>query len=598
MAISPLKGAINNVSVVIKIDGTPIDDSVNILSIRVDKQVNQIATAEVQLALPIGTGDDKTFLLTEKELYVPGRLIEIAIGYHSNEETVFEGLIVAQSIRGRANRESTILIKCSHKAIQLTMGRKSAYFKDKKDSDILSNIISNAGVAGEVEDTSYQHKQLVQYQSVDWDFILSRAEANGLIVYTEKDKIFVKRPLSSGTGELILTYGKDVLAFDGSLDSRFQMSNVTSKSWDMKTQDLIEGQSQDPVLSALGNLNGDKMGADISLGAADWQVTSPLEQAELKDWADAQLLRARMAAKRGTITFIGNAKPALNTLIELAGFGKRYNGEALITRVTHELAEGNWETSISYGLSPEMYYQQREINTPPAGGLLPSTQGLVNGIVKKIDADPDGEHRIQVDVPVIAKSGDGIWARLSNFYSTTSKGIFFMPEIGDEVVLGFLNNDPRHPIILGSLYSTKITPPYTADPGNKIKAIVTKNDLKIEFDDDQKILTIETPGGNRFILSDKDKSITIEDQNGNKMVTDDKGILIDSAKDITLKAAGKIDITASQNINTKSSGGDVALQGLNVKAKAQVAFSAEGSASAELKASGQTTVKGAMVMIN
>lgn len=598
MAISPLKGAINNVSVVIKIDGTPIGDSVNILSIRVDKQVNQIATAEVQLALPFDKGDDETFLLTEKELYVPGRLIEIAIGYHSNKETVFEGLIVAQSIRGRANSESTILIKCSHKAVQLTMGRKSAYFKDKKDSDILSNIISAAGLTGEVETTTYQHKQLIQYQSIDWDFILSRAEANGLIVYTEKDKILVKRPLSSGTADLILTYGKDVLAFDGSLDSRFQMSDVTGKSWDMKTQNLVEGKSQNPVLSALGNLNGDKMGADISLGAADWQVTSPLEKTELKDWADAQLLRARMAAKRGTITFIGNAKPALNTLIELAGFGKRYNGEALITRVTHELAEGNWETSISYGLSPEMYYQQREISTPPAAGLLPSTNGLANGVVKKIDADPDGEQRIQVDVPVIAQSGDGIWARLANFYSTNGKGVFFMPEIGDEVVLGFLNNDPRHPIILGSLYSSKNAPPYTADPGNKIKAIVTKNELKIEFDDDQKILTIETPGGNQFILSDKDKSITIEDQNGNKMVTDNRGISIESAKDITLKAVGKIDITANQNITTKSSGGDIALQGLNVNAKAQVAFAAEGSASAELKASGQTTVKGAMVMIN
>ena len=598
MPISPLQGAIDNVTVVVKIEGTQIDDSVSILSVRVDKQVNRIATAEVQLVLPIGTGDDKTFLLTEKELYVPGKSIEISIGYHSNEEKVFEGIIVAQSIRGRANSENTIVMKCSHKAIQLAMGRKSTYFKDKKDSDILSGIISGAGLTADVEATTYQHKQLIQYKSIDWDFILSRAEANGLIVYTEKDKVYAKKPLSSGAAELVLTYGKDVLAFDGSLESRFQMSGVTCKAWDMKTQDLIEGQSQSPTLSALGNLDGDKMGTDISLGTSDSEVTGPLEKAELKDWANAQMLKARLAAKRGSITFIGNAKPALNTLIELAGFGKRYNGDALITGVTHEVQEGNWETSISYGLSPEMYYQQREVNAPPAGGLLPSTHGLVNSTVKKIDADPDGEHRIQVDVPVIAKSGDGIWARLSNFYSTNAKGVFFMPEIGDEVVLGFLNNDPRHPIILGSLYSSKLAPPYTADPDNKIKAIVTKNELKIEFDDDQKILTIATPAGNQFILSDADKSITLKDQNGNKMVTDDKGILIDSSKDITLKAAGKIDITANQNITTKSSGGDVAIQGLNVNAKAQVAFSAQGSASAELKASGQTTVKGAMVMIN
>lgn len=598
MPISPLKGAINIVSVVVKIDGTPVDDSVSIVSVQVDKEVNRIATAEVQLALPIGTGDDSDFFLTEQDVYVPGKSIEIAIGYHTKKEKIFEGVIVGQRVKVRKNNENTILIKCSHKAVQLSMGRKSSYFKDKTDSAILSGIISAAGLTGEVDPTTYQHKQLIQYQSIDWDFILSRAATNGLIVYTEKDKVYAKKPLSSGTVDLVLTYGKDVLAFDGSLESSFQMSGVSCEAWDMKTQDLVEGHAQSPTLSALGNLSGDKMGTSISLGSSDRQVTSPLEKAELENWANAQLLRARMAAKRGSITFIGNAKPALNTLIQLAGFGKRYNGEALISRVTHEVKEGNWETSISYGLSPEMSYQQREISAPSAGGLLPATNGLINGTVKKIDADPSGEYRIQVNIPVIDPSGDGVWARLSNFYATKGTGVFFMPEIGDEVILGFLNNDPRYPIILGSLYSSKLPPPYAADPGNNIKAIVTKNELKIEFDDEQKILTIETPAGNHFKLSDKDKSITIKDQHGNRMLTDDKGISIDSVKDISLKAAGKIGIAANQNINCKSAGGDVSLQGLNVNAKAQVAFSAQGSASAELKAAGQTTVKGAMVMIN
>ena len=52
--------------------------------------------------------------------------------------------------------------------------------------------------------------------------------------------------------------------------------------------------------------------------------------------------------------------------------------------------------------------------------------------------DPDSQFRILVSVPLFDPNGEGIWARLTNFYSTNGAGIFFLPEVGDEVVLGFL----------------------------------------------------------------------------------------------------------------------------------------------------------------
>jgi uncharacterized protein (DUF2345 family) len=78
----------------------------------------------------------------------------------------------------------------------------------------------------------------------------------------------------------------------------------------------------------------------------------------------------------------------------------------------------------------------------------------------------------------------------------------------------------------------------------------------------------------------------------------DAGIALNSATDIFLKANGKIELQATTDIAVRATGGDVSLEGLNVQAKAEIAFSAEGSASAEIKAAGTTTVQGAMVMIN
>ena len=323
-----------------------------------------------------------------------------------------------------------------------------------------------------------------------------------------------------------------------------------------------------------------------------------MDKNELKAWADAHLLISRLHALTGSVTFQGSTLPKLNTIVALNGFGKRFNGDALVTSLRHYVRDGNWETTVGFGLAASWTIAQPSVSAPAAGGLLPAMHGLQNGTVKKIDEDPNGQFRIQVDVPVIEPTGKGIWARMAQFYATNGKGSFFLPEVGDEVILGFLNEDPRFPVILGMLYSSKIKAPYTPDKENAIKAIVTKNGLTLEMNDKDKVLTIKTPGNNIFTLSDKDKSITLGDQNGNKVEMTSSGISLNSPKDINIKATGSITLDATCKIEAKSSGGDISLEGLNVNAKAKIAFSAQGSASAELKASGQTTVKGAIVMIN
>lgn len=599
MPDSPFLKAGDVVSVDVLVAGKPIADSFELATIEVDRALNRVPTAKITFYLPAGDGDDRTFTISESKDYIPGQEIEIKLGYVDEKKTIFKGLIVSQGIRNLNGDVNEAVVRCSDKSVKMTLGRKSAYYQNMKDSAIIGAILGDYGLGSEVEATTYQHKQIVKYQSNDWDFIGTRAAANGLITYAEDGKVLVKKPLASGAALLELDFGRDVLNFDMNIDARFQTPSMSCKGWDMKTQAMVEGKSAEPTMNQLGNLKAKENGTKIGFADASLATTSPLEAAELKAWADAELVRSRLSQVLGTLTVVGNASPKLNTLVQLKGFGDRFNGDALVTSIRHQVRAGFWQTTIGLGLPPEPFAgTHADVSAPAAAGLLPAISGLQNGTVKKIDADPDGQHRIQVNVPVIDPAGEGIWARMAHFYATKGKGSFFLPEVGDEVILGFLNEDPRFPVILGMLYSSKITPPYTADAENKIKAIVTKNDLKIEFNDTDKILTIKTPGGNEFVLSDKDKSVTLKDQNGNKMEMNNSGITLNSAKDIVLKATGKINLQATSGISAKASGGDVGLEGLNVNAKAQVAFSAQGSAQAELKSTGQTSVKGAMVMIN
>ena len=183
---------------------------------------------------------------------------------------------------------------------------------------------------------------------------------------------------------------------------------------------------------------------------------------------------------------------------------------------------------------------------------------------------------------------EGIWARIATLDAGKGRGTFFRPEIDDEVVIGFLNEDPRYPIVLGMCHSSAKPAPEPAKDDNHHKGYVSREKLKLSFDDEKKIIGMETPAGNKLVLSEDAKGITLEDQNGNKITLDDKGIKIESIKDITLKAAK-----------------DIKVEGANVKIEAQTAFKAVGTSSAEvsgasatIKGSGTTTIKGGTVLIN
>jgi uncharacterized protein involved in type VI secretion and phage assembly len=263
------------------------------------------------------------------------------------------------------------------------------------------------------------------------------------------------------------------------------------------------------------------------------------------------------------------------------------------------LQDGEWLTELHVGKTSKPHASLIDIGGLRASGLIPALRGTQIATVKKIFEDPENNYRVLVTLPTFTGTGqeEGLWARMASTYASGASGFFFFPEIGDEVLLTFMNDDPRFPVIFGSLYSAKNKPMETPDEKNQFKSIYSKSGIHIKFDDEDKILTIETPEKNTIILDDKEKSISIQDMNKNSIVMDSSGISIKTPKDINLNADGNINLTATSNLAMKATA-DATLDGLSITQNAQTSFTAKGNASAELSASGQTTVKGAMVMIN
>jgi phage protein D len=425
MAKSPLNDRTDIVFYSVEVNGRRIDDKYHLLSCEVEKEAYKISRATLTFIIPFKASEAKAFEISERGRLTPGNAINIKLGYHDRNSSVFEGIIVHQGIEIPIERSPVLTVQCSDEAVRLTLGRNSKCFQEKKDSDIFKEVIENRRLIASVDPTDLRHKQLIQYQAIDWDFIITRAQANGLLVYYEQGMLHVKKPVVSDSCGLELTFGDDILSFKGDLESRFQMPEVTVGTWQFDEQAFQEKKSEEPSIPSHGNLNGKKLSALLGLSPYDVQSTASLENEEMQSWANATLLKARQAAMRGEVSFIGSNLPQINKTIELKGLGKRFNGNALITKVKHSLSEGRWETTVGFGLDPKWYHESRNVNTPLASGLLPAIHGLQNGIVTKIHEDPEGEHRIQVNVPVMGANGEGIWARQAMDYATEGKGLFF-----------------------------------------------------------------------------------------------------------------------------------------------------------------------------
>ena len=318
----------------------------------------------------------------------------------------------------------------------------------------------------------------------------------------------------------------------------------------------------------------------------------------LTTWSKAKTLKSKYAKIIGTIKFQGSELAAPGKLLELKGVGKRFSGNAFISGVSHEIGDGDWITTAKIGLSPNWFSEKVKTEAPVASGLLPGIQGLQVGKVKKIYEDPDNEFRVLVNLPLIQSSEEGVWARLSTFYATNGSGAFFYPEEEDEVVVGFFNDDPRYPVILGSMYSSGRPAPETPAEGNNLKEFLSREKLKISFDEEKKIITIIIPNENQMVFNDEEGSIVIKDQNGNSMEMSSEGIAIKSSTNINITAEEGITMTANTEGSISVEGGELSMSALSISASADTELSASGDASVSISSAGELSITGTLVTIN
>lgn len=157
--------------------------------------------------------------------------------------------------------------------------------------------------------------------------------------------------------------------------------------------------------------------------------------------------------------------------------------------------------------------------------------------------DPDNLARVQVRLYSFdgTDGHDGpIWARVAAPFAGNNRGTFFIPDVGDEVLVIFVSGDSRHPIVVGGLWNGSDTAPESISSGRNVKKVIrSKNGVKVTLEDTdgQEKFIAETPGGQKVTLKDGPGAVEIEDSNGNSIKLETAGITVTASAKVTINAS-------------------------------------------------------------
>src|SRR5262245_27062334 len=487
------------------------------------------ASVESSLHLP----DVATVILHDTKLrwvddpnIEPGKGLKISAKASQGEHPIFDGEIVELEPDFRVAGQR-LIVRAFDRLHRLSRGRHVRSFLNVSDGDLVQQIVREASLQAKVGPTSQVHPYVFQNNETNLEFLRSRAASLGYVLFAEGNKINFVEP-EKDPDPIALKWGETLKEFRPRMTTMAQVTNTTVRGWDPV--------NRQPIIAQVKNGKGapevgeSRKGGEMAKNAFKMEAPTLVADRPIRTQAEADKLAQAMANRNAGRfieadgTCLGNSKIVAGSSITLDNVGKRFNGTYLITSARHvqTAAEGyvTQFTVSGHHASTLLSILAPESNGKPTGGL-------VIGIITD-NADPDGQGRVKVKYPWLSPDHASDWARVVSIGGGNQRGVEFLPEINDEVLVGFEQGDVHHPYVLGGLWNGQDKPPADKDKvvsGGKVQQRV-----------------IRSRAGHTITLDDNDGAggITIADKSGNKVVID--------------SASNKMEITMQGDIEAKSQG--------------------------------------------
>lgn len=474
------------------------------------------------------------------------------------EERLIDGEITGIEVEFSRKSEAHIVLRGYDVSHRLHRGRYNRSFLNCTDTDIVRRVAQEAKIQiGQLDASGVSHEYVFQENQTNMEFLRERAAKIGFELFVQDNKIHFRTPKSQAPFKL--EWLEEIASFDVRVTSAEQVSSVQVNSWDYSQKKLIsETASKEKLVTVTGNANGSSVAQKFKMKLPPKMIVVDRPVATAKEAKQmAQALCNELGGEFVTADAkaIGDPRIRPGKVVELAKLGTRYSGKYYITETRHHYIQRNYTTNFAVrGLRGDSLLSLSTL--PPKTHLQPG-QTLLVGLVTN-NNDPKGWGRVKVKFPTLTMDHESHWARVVGLGAANKRGFYCLPEINDEVLVGFEHGDIHRPYIVGSVWNGKDktveTVADTVKNGKvRVRTIKTRTGHEIQFveEDDKKSkagIYITTNKGHKIDLNDSEKFIEIQTANKHSIRMDDRP----RSKSIEIKTSGSNEISLNDTTSTVS----------------------------------------------
>lgn len=610
--------------VTIKVNGVPLStaDALKLVEFTVDSDYYLPTMFDFTLS-------DDDLVLIDSDKFKVGNAVVISMDATRDVENqtvaseLVDGLITSLEPILRKDSRCLLHVRGYDRGYKMMSGEKTRVFgsglkNSITEGNIFQSVAGEAGLSAQVDSTysSIQAAYVMQYAQTNWDFLWARAQRLGYQIYVEKTKLIVSKANQArdGRGGIILEWGKSLDSFEPRVTIVGQADKAVVMAWDIEKKAAVSSEVTSGTLST--NLNG-QPGACAKTLSSNYPQTAlhylqepGLDESTAKKIADARLsaLESGVLQASGS-TACGHPKLLAGGKVTIKNVGTKFSGDYFVTHARHTYSEGEYHVDFEVsGTAPNTLSSLLGVSANDRGRRL--VDGVVVGVVTN-NQDPEKLGRVKVKFPWLPKINgaeiESFWARLAVIGGGKERGMLYMPEVDDEVLVVFEHGDINMPYIIGGLWNKKDTPPdgrsaeMVAAGKVEQRVIRSRSGHLILLDDkegEEQIVIQDKTKKNSIVINTKDNAMTLSCQKdftieagGNFTVKAKGDVLFDSQGKFEVKGIKSFSVTAlqeallkaanTQQLALKSSGAE--LSGLMVNVKGNTNVSVSGSAMAEIK---------------
>lgn len=494
-----------------------------------------------------------------------GQTIKITIN-PSNMMTAspltFNGIITEAQMVRTAGASGGIIINGFSPTILLEGTPNTKSYTDKSLTDIVQEVTGSYSADSLKPAVSVQKDAslpyTVQYSESDFSFLCRIAQKKGQWFYFNGEELVFGKPKSK---DFTLEYGRSLHSFNIEMRAKslgFEYVGYDPSNGETQRASSSEANYQPEGYSKSVFESSKKLFPNSSTMLYFHSLEEGNSKTHLTDRVTTQLQSrtADMVTAKGdsdeTGLRIGDVinikEPAFSLTGNLLdGLQEQNFGSYIITDVMHICDEsGNYHNT--FDAVPDT------VVSPPYGNVhsFPVAESQPATVIS--NDDPAGLGRIQVAFAWQKDAGANTpWIRMTNPHSGGGKGFYFIPEVGEEVLVGFEGGNAEKPFVLGAMYNGSALSEYHT----------SGNDKKV----------IQTRSGTKVIMNDAEGSVFIEDPSGNTWLMDGKGnINVNAPKNMTFTIGENFNISVGKDMITNIGENRTTNVTLKDKLQAQEAF--------------------------